>query len=136
MLIALILSVVIYSITWILLLSLNQSHENCTSIAVEAANRNVCVAIFVIRLMSQDQCDFANLFPSATVLMTFLMLTAHSLWNICRFVYATLIEIQHQLQNLNETHGKYSWFSKINSIFRPNTDTAVRFQRLEETHSA
>ncbi|XP_055299095.1 uncharacterized protein LOC129566849 isoform X2 [Sitodiplosis mosellana] len=102
MLIAFILSVAIYSITWILLLSLNQSHENCISIAVEAANKNACLAVFVIRLLSQEQCDFACLFPSATVLMTFLMLMTNFLWNKCR----------------------------------ARIDTAVPFQRLEETYSA
>lgn len=85
MIIAHILSVAVYSITWMLVLSLNQSYEDCTTIAVAAANKNQCVAISVIHLLSQKQCDFADLFPSATVISTFIILAAHFLWNKCRY---------------------------------------------------
>lgn len=106
--------------TWMLVLSLNQSYEDCITIAVAAANKNQCVAISVIHLLSQEQCDFADLFPSTTVLMTFLILTAHFLWNKCR--YAFRFEKKYD-KNCN----------KIFVICRATSNTTIPYQNLDES---
>lgn len=81
LLIALILSMSIYLTGWWVTVGLKQKYADCSTIAIEALNKYICLVIYVIRPLSKKECDFADLFPSATVTMATLVLVTHFVFN-------------------------------------------------------
>lgn len=75
------MTVSLYVTVWFITLALNMKHEDCVTIGIDIAMKNMYFATHIIYMIRQHPGDFAELFPGAVVFTTMLMLVTHLLWN-------------------------------------------------------
>lgn len=76
----LILVLLVYGTGWLWTLALRLKNEDCRAIVVEALNKNICLAMFIVKSIQETNSTDVDIFPTSVVIMTAIVLVAHILW--------------------------------------------------------
>ncbi|XP_055299083.1 uncharacterized protein LOC129566843 [Sitodiplosis mosellana] len=113
----LILVLVVYGTGWLWTLALRLKNEDCAAIVLEALNKNICLAMFIVKTIQETNNTDADIFPTSVVIMTAVVLVAHMLWEKigekAEQRQRRLMEKELQLIKYEEFSSQYTIVEKI-----------------------
>ncbi|XP_031623816.1 uncharacterized protein LOC116341090 [Contarinia nasturtii] len=77
----LLLVLLTYSAGWFWAVSLKLKNEDSVAIVVDALNKNICLAMFIVQSLIPPNNDQPDVYPSSVVISTTFILLIHLVWN-------------------------------------------------------